>query len=250
MKLKKWTKKEEDFLRGNYIKLTYNEMASALNRRKKQVEGKLNSLNLKKSKYVSKSELLKNYYSKNYHHTKNVPKSEEQKRKDIEKINKKALEDQKKAAMVQWTADSVAAAANVGMSISNQLRGGDPYTAIPRSIAAGLAAGAAATTVIANKPRFENGGIWDGQGIVDGTSFTGDSTLARVNAGEGYLNREQLKNLYEMINGGGTTNNNQRTNNIYVNALDPQTTSEAVVNALVHAQQNGGYDTSILSLGA
>jgi len=88
--MKKWTKKEVDFLKKNYLKLTYNEMASHLKRKRKVVGWKLNHLGLKKSKIVTHSSILKKYYQNNPHHMKGVPKPEEQKSK-ISESRKKYL---------------------------------------------------------------------------------------------------------------------------------------------------------------
>src|SRR3989344_4523317 len=77
----KWNEKEIDFLKSNYIKLTYNELASSLNRNKKSIGWKLTNLELKKTAIVSISKILKNYYTNNPHHTKGIPKSKKQKRK-------------------------------------------------------------------------------------------------------------------------------------------------------------------------
>ena len=50
-------------------------------------------------------------------------------------------------------------------------------------------------------PKFADGGI------VNGSSFSGDRVMARVNSGEMILNRSQQANLFGMINGGGSGNN-------------------------------------------
>tara|TARA_Y100000034_G_scaffold134744_1_gene204057 strand:+ start:1417 stop:2241 length:825 start_codon:yes stop_codon:yes gene_type:complete len=79
--MKKWREKEVEFLKKNYLRLTYNELAYELNRNKKSVEGKLKDLGLKKSRLIPISKILKSYYKIHSHHTKGKPKSEEQKRK-------------------------------------------------------------------------------------------------------------------------------------------------------------------------
>ena len=67
-----------------------------------------------------------------------------------------------------------------------------PYNLL--AITAGVAAVVAA---LANMQKFATGGI------VGGTSFFGDQTLARVNSGEMILNRAQQANLFKMVNQGG-----------------------------------------------
>ena len=49
-------------------------------------------------------------------------------------------------------------------------------------------------------PKFANGGI------VNGSSFSGDRVMARVNSGEMILNRSQQASLFNMINRGGGSN--------------------------------------------
>ncbi len=90
--MKKWYKKEENYLKKNYLKLTYNELAQALNRNRKSIEWKLNNLNLKKSKFIPISNILKNYYESNLHHAKGIPKSKEHKEK-ISDARKKWLKN-------------------------------------------------------------------------------------------------------------------------------------------------------------
>lgn len=60
------------------------------------------------------------------------------------------------------------------------------------------AIGAVATMagLMANLPKFEQGGI------VPGGMYTGDKVLARVNSGEMILNKSQQNNLYNAINSG------------------------------------------------
>lgn len=63
-----------------------------------------------------------------------------------------------------------------------------------------IAAISTIVTAMAAVPKFATGGI------VDGSSFYGDKVLARVNSGEMILNRSQQRNLFNLINGGGTSN--------------------------------------------
>ena len=106
-------------------------------------------------------------------------------------------------------------------------------------------------TIGANKPKFAGGGVFDGNGIVPGTSMVGDTGNARINAGEAVMNQQQMRNFMDIANGKTeTVNNNQRTISVQVNSLDPQGAATAVVAALEHAQQNNMVDNSILSVGA
>lgn len=63
-----------------------------------------------------------------------------------------------------------------------------------------IAAISTIVTAMAAVPKFATGGI------VDGSSFYGDKVLARVNSGEMILNRSQQRNLFNLINGSGTSN--------------------------------------------
>ena len=65
-----------------------------------------------------------------------------------------------------------------------------------------LLAGAAAAAVVAalaSIPSFSTGGIFAGNSTI------GDMNLARVNAGEIILNNRQQRNLFNLLNGNGTT---------------------------------------------
>jgi hypothetical protein len=104
------------------------------------------------------------------------------------------------AAVASNTAEAASAntkaAADSGAAIAGATKSGAsmpfPYNLL--AIAAGIAAVIAA---LANMQKFATGGI------VGGTSFFGDQTLARVNSGEMILNRAQQASLFKMINQGG-----------------------------------------------
>ncbi|WP_455639774.1 hypothetical protein [Parabacteroides sp.] len=67
-----------------------------------------------------------------------------------------------------------------------------------------IAAIGAMTAAFASLPKYETGGIVGVNGIVPGSSFSGDKILARVNAGELILNRAQQKNIAaQLVPGGG-----------------------------------------------
>jgi len=63
---KKWTKKEIRFLKENYISITVEDIANKLNRNKRSIYNKLHWLGLLKTKFISRSEILKEYYHKNF----------------------------------------------------------------------------------------------------------------------------------------------------------------------------------------
>ena len=90
------------------------------------------------------------------------------------------------------------ATAIVNAMQSSQATGPAALFAQPAFIATALAGVGAALATI---PAFASGGI------VNGSSFSGDRVMARVNSGEMILNRGQQANLFSMINSGGGGNN-------------------------------------------
>lgn len=61
---------------------------------------------------------------------------------------------------------------------------------------------AAVLAAFASLPKFENGGI------VGGNSYTGDKLLIRANSSEMVLSTIQQRNLFSLLNNGGTLHNN------------------------------------------
>lgn len=80
--------------------------------------------------------------------------TEAQKAAINEKYDAKARKLKQEAFKKQKTADVIQSIIDTALAVVNQLGGGDPLTAIPRSIAAGIA-GAAQTAVIAAQPMPE-----------------------------------------------------------------------------------------------
>jgi len=98
----------------------------------------------------------------------------------------------------------IAANTAIGLAKAVQAGAGLPFPANIPAIGAGTAAVlsgiASAKQVLSSAPAFANGGI------VNGSSFSGDRVMARVNSGEMILNRSQQANLFGMINRGGGGN--------------------------------------------
>lgn len=87
--------------------------------------------------------------------------------------------------------------AELAASIMGMMQGEAPK-GLPGLITAGIGI-AAITALFASLPKFEYGGI------VQGQSFTGDNVLARVNSKEMILTQRQQAQLYNIANGSGSS---------------------------------------------
>ena len=101
-------------------------------------------------------------------------------------------------------------AAAIGSAIINAYEGiSKTLATYPFPISAAMAAAQAAVAfaqvqnISAQSPQFENGGI------VPGSSYTGDQVNARVNSGEMILNQRQQKNMFDALDKGNVSGNNQ-----------------------------------------
>ena len=170
----------------------------------------------------------------------NSTKSEEQKAKEIEKIEEKASKEKQKVMMADWSRSIAMIQVNTALGMAKTWANVGYPGAIPLTIAMGAASTVATATAVANKPKFEDGGI------VGGNSFTGDQVDARVNSGEMILNKDQQANLFAIANGGGGST----THNITVNAVSSDGVEDAILSALYNAQENNRVDNTRLSIGA
>lgn len=169
--------------------------------------------------------------------------SEKKKNEEIAKIEQKAQAESLKIRQNQWRMNVLQSIANTALGVTSASTM-QPWPVAVAAMAATAAAGTASTaTILANKPKYATGGI------VGGSSMVGDQVDARVNSGEMILNKSQQATLFDVAN-GATTNNNQQTYQITVNALSPDQAAMAVTEALQIAHQNNMIDTSILSVGA
>lgn len=73
----------------------------------------------------------------------------------------------------------------------------------PASLAAAAEVVAGLASIISTIKAAQSGSYADG-GIVAGTSYHGDTVLARLNSGEAVLNTSQQSKLFNLINNGGT----------------------------------------------
>lgn len=113
------------------------------------------------------------------------------------------------ATWLQWSATllgAVATAIPAIQALTNAKKGeaiGNAVASATQTPVVGwLLAGAAVASVIAafaSMPSFSTGGIFAGNSTI------GDMNLARVNSGEMILNNRQQKNLFNLLNGNGTS---------------------------------------------
>lgn len=75
----------------------------------------------------------------------------------------------------------------------------------PLNIIAMAATAAGLVASISNIPKFANGGIFAGNNTI------GDMNIARVNSGEMILNNRQQRNLFNLLNGNGSSTTNGNT---------------------------------------
>lgn len=73
----------------------------------------------------------------------------------------------------------------------------------PASLAAAATVVAGLASIISSIKAAQGGSYADG-GIVSGTTYHGDTVLARLNSGEAVLNTSQQSKLFNLINSGGT----------------------------------------------
>lgn len=73
----------------------------------------------------------------------------------------------------------------------------------PANVSAAAAVVAGLASIISTIKAAMSGSYADG-GIVAGTSYHGDTVLARLNSGEAVLNKSQQSKLFNLINSGGT----------------------------------------------
>jgi hypothetical protein len=194
-------------------------------------------------------------------------RSEKEKAKLLEKLDEEKAKSQKELAMKEWRWLLVKSIADTASSVAEALPN------YPLAIASGIT-GAIQTGIIAsNKPEFEQGGIFDGVGVVPGTQFQGDNVNARLNSGEGVLNPAQGRNImdevFRLANGGQVTNNNTNRNNqlsitiqgsnynisseVSQDTLDRIEASESrsreqTVRDIERAIQNKEFDTDIVNI--
>lgn len=169
--------------------------------------------------------------------------SEKKKNEEIAKIQEKAEEKKYEQALKDWKrsmwmiqVDTMAGMAKTWATV------GYP-AAIPLTIAMGAQSSIATATAMANKPKFEDGGIVGGMG---GGRQGRDNVEAVLGKNERVITVDQqlmLSDFFEGKMGGGGTN-------ITINAVSSEGVEDAVLSALYSAQDNGKVDNTRLSIGA
>lgn len=106
-------------------------------------------------------------------------------------------------AAVQKTTATANVAANTAEAASSAGKGAAKLP-FPYNLLAIGGAIAAVLALFSAIPKFASGGV------VGGSKFSGDQNLARVNAGEAILTKNQQSRLFRLLNGGGSSsiNNN------------------------------------------
>ena len=160
-------------------------------------------------------------------------------------IKRKAAQEEYKIQMFQWTASSLAAAANIAEGVTKAIAQGGVAGIITGALV-GAAGAVQLASIIASKPRppqFAAGGIIGG---AKGASMGGDNTYIHARTGEMILNAHQQRNLWDMINGQGgrgETSLDLTVNNTQANLVDTQFREEdgAVILDIVDKRVNKGF---------
>jgi TP901 family phage tail tape measure protein len=188
---------------------------------------------------------------------KKLTRAEREKENAIKAIKKKASEDEYKIRMAQWTMDMLSAGSAMGLAIAraNAVPPPGNIPAIAFATTNGLFALGTVGLNMPQKPKFANGGIFDGTGIVPGTAYTGDTVNARLNSGEIVLNPQQQQNVGSAImgvaNGRSTTNQTANFGGITVNSYggeSPQEMARKMVDAMTYAVNNRMIPTEVWSV--
>ena len=124
--------------------------------------------------------------------------SKEEYDKKIDESNKKAAQKKYKIDMWMWSMSLLQAMANTAVGISTAVSKGIPLAFIETPLVA--AAGAVQiASLMASKPIPPS---FSTDGIVGGSSYSGDNIAANLNSREMVMNMSQQKGLWDFINGG------------------------------------------------
>ena len=160
-------------------------------------------------------------------------------------IKRKAAQEEYKIQMFQWTASSLAAAANIAEGVTKAIAQGGVAGIITGALV-GAAGAVQLASIIASKPRppqFAAGGIIGG---ANGATYGSDNTYIHARTGEMVLNAHQQRSLWDMINGQGgrgETSLDLTVNNTQSNKVDTQFREEdgAVILDIVDKRVNKGF---------
>lgn len=171
--------------------------------------------------------------------------SEEQYYEKQKEIKRKAAQEEYKIQMFQWTASSLAAAANIAEGVTKAIAQGGVAGIITGALV-GAAGAVQLASIIASKPRppqFAAGGIIGG---ANGATMGGDNTYIHARSGEMILNAHQQRSLWDMINGQGgrgETSLDLTVNNTQSNKVDTQFREKdgAIILDIVDKRVNKGF---------
>jgi hypothetical protein len=181
--------------------------------------------------------------------------SAKQKEKELLKIDEEGRKAQYELALKTWKLDLLTATAKTGLSIAASAAIGYPQ-AIPAVIASAANGTVATGIMLANKPKFADGGF------VPGVSYTGDKVDARVNSGEAVLNVQQQREFMALANGrsgasrgnitvGETTviiNGNATDETVQALRNENMNQQERILEMLYDAKDRGMIDTTRLTI--
>jgi len=121
-----------------------------------------------------------------------LEQSDEERARNKERLEKEAMMQQYEAQMAGHIANVILANAQAALAVLNQLTQGDPYTAVPRAIAAGVMGAVQVAAVISaepKRPKFHEGGVVRGN--------AGQEVPAVLMAGEKVTTQTQFGNVMD-----------------------------------------------------
>lgn len=135
---------------------------------------------------------------------KDSTKSEKQKNKELEKLDKEAAKKRHEIAMGEWRMNLIMAIANTALGITKSLASMSPPANFVMAALTGAAGAISIATIASNKPKanFALGGF------VPGNNNTGDNVPVNVNSGEFIATSSQQRRLLDLAEGRNSSKNN------------------------------------------
>ena len=191
---------------------------------------------------------------------KNSTKSEEEKAKEIEKIENRAAKASHELKLKEWRASLLMSVANTALGVTKTMATMGYPVGIPFAVAV-AATGAASTGVIAsNKPRLALGSVnsfGESSEIGNRSGIGGvDSQVIRVSPEEMIIKPKDTAVVKDALNNKASKStpltpqsvvNNHYT--IQATSLDPRAVSEMILDGLYEANENNMIDSTRLNVG-